>query len=223
MNLGKLSIFSNENIGLFLFTNDTYTLVPPGLSKEELNTIEEVLKTEIVETTISKSVLNGVFVAGNNEVVLLPRTVDEDEYRKLKERLKGVRVEILKIRPNALGNSILMNDNGALVYPELNETELKYVKEALQMDNVRRGTIANVLAVGSAGVVTDFGGLVHADAKEEELKGLEELFRIKLDTGTVNFGNAYVKLGLVVNKNGILVGSETTGPEILRIQQAFSS
>ncbi|MCQ4349719.1 MAG: translation initiation factor IF-6, partial [Sulfolobales archaeon] len=51
---------------------------------------------------------------------------------------------------------------------------------------------------------------------------LEKLFKTKIEIGTVNFGNAYVKTGLVVNRNGILVGSETTGPEILRIQQAFS-
>jgi translation initiation factor 6 (aeIF-6) len=90
------------------------------------------------------------------------------------------------------------------------------------MDNVRKGTIANVVAVGSAGVVTDFGGLVHADASQDEVADLEKLFKIKIEIGTVNFGNAYVKTGLVVNRNGILVGSETTGPEILRIQQAFS-
>ena len=222
MNIEKISIFSNENIGIFTFTNDKYTLVPPGLERDLKEKIAETLKTEIIETTVSKSVLIGLFVNGNNNVILLPRTIDDDELTKLKTELKDVRVEVLNIKPNALGNTMLLNDNGGLLFIELTEAEVKEIVSALQMDNVRKGTIANVVAVGSAGVVTDFGGLVHADASQDEVVDLEKLFKTKIEIGTVNFGNAYVKTGLVVNRNGILVGSETTGPEILRIQQAFS-
>ncbi|MCI4455451.1 MAG: translation initiation factor IF-6 [Sulfolobus sp.] len=222
MNIEKISIFSNENIGLFTFTNDKYTLVPPGLERDLKEKIAETLKTEIIETTVSKSVLIGLFVNGNNNVILLPRTIDDDELIKLKTELKDVRVEVLNIKPNALGNTMLLNDNGGLLFIELTEAEVKEIVSALQMDNVKKGTIANVVAVGSAGVVTDFGGLVHADASQEEVADLEKLFKTKIEIGTVNFGNAYVKTGLVVNRNGILVGSETTGPEILRIQQTFS-
>ncbi|MCQ4349860.1 MAG: translation initiation factor IF-6, partial [Sulfolobales archaeon] len=79
MNIEKISIFSNENIGIFTFTNDKYTLVPPGLERDLKEKIAETLKTEIIETTVSKSVLIGLFVNGNNNVILLPRTIDDDE------------------------------------------------------------------------------------------------------------------------------------------------
>jgi len=44
MNIEKISIFSNENIGIFTFTNDKYTLVPPGLERDLKEKIAETLR-----------------------------------------------------------------------------------------------------------------------------------------------------------------------------------
>ena len=132
-----------------------------------------------------------------------------------------MRVEVLNLRTTALGNVILANDNAALVYPEFSDAEARQIKEALEVDEVKKGRIAHVSVVGSVGVVTDKGGIVHIDATDEEIKELSELFKTNIDIGTVNFGSAFVRSGLVANNKGILVGSSTTGPEILRIQKAL--
>ena len=222
MIIDKLTVFGTDNIGIYLFTNDKYTIVPRNIDNETINKIQEILKTEIIQVTVAKSFLIGIFVSGNNDVILLPKNTEEDEIKKIKEIAKDVRVEILDIKPTALGNIILTNSYGALVYPELTNVEFKEIKEALGIDNIEKGTIANIITVGSVGVVTDKAGLIHIDTTEDEIQKLSNLFKVKIDTGTVNFGSAFVRSGLVANRNGVLVGASTTGPEILRIQRAFS-
>jgi len=76
--------------------------------------------------------------------------------------------------------------------------------------------------VGSAAVVTDEGGLVHPDATDEELEKLSDFFGVDVDIGTVNFGVAFIKTGLVANNYGALVGANTTGPEIMRVMKALN-
>ena len=60
------------------------------------------------------------------------------------------------------------------------------------------------------------------DASDEELRRLSEFFEVPVDIGTVNFGVAFIRTGLVANNYGALVGEKTTGPEILRITKALS-
>ncbi|EZQ06905.1 MULTISPECIES: translation initiation factor IF-6 [Acidianus] len=222
MNVQRISIFGTDNIGVYMFSNDKYSFIPPGLDKDVKEAIQENLKTEIIETTVSDSFLLGVLICGNNDSILLPRSVRDDEVSKIKMIAKDSRIQVIDIKATALGNTILTNDNGALIYPDFSEVELKKIKEALNMDNVIKGRIAHVSVVGSVGVVTKKGGVVHIDATEEEIKSLENLFKVKIDIGTVNFGSAFIRSGLVANSNGVLIGSSTTGPEILRIQNALS-
>jgi translation initiation factor 6 len=222
MIVDKLSIFGTDNIGVFIFTNDKYTIMPKIDDKEVIEKIQEVLKTEIIQTTVARSILVGVLVSGNNDTILVPKTILDDELKIIKGAAKDVRVEVVNIKPTALGNIILCNTNAALVYPELTDIELERIKKSLGFEKVKRGTIANILTVGSVAVITNKAGLVHVDVTEEELNELSEFFKVKLDTGTVNFGSAFIRSGLVANSNGVLVGSSTTGPEILRIQRAFS-
>ncbi len=221
MNVQKLSIFGTDNIGVYIFSNDKYTFVPKNLDNETKRIIRENLKTEIIETTIADSFLIGIFMTGNNNALLLPKNIRDEELKTIKELAKDSRVEVLNLKTTALGNVILTNDNSALIYPEFSDAEAKQIKEALEVDEVKKGRIAHVSVVGSVGVITDKGGIVHIDATDDEIKELSKLFKTNIDIGTVNFGSAFVRSGLVANNKGILVGSSTTGPEILRIQKAL--
>ncbi|ARM76474.1 translation initiation factor IF-6 [Acidianus manzaensis] len=221
MNLQRLSIFGTDNIGVYLFSNDKYTLVPKNLDTEAKKIIKENLETEIIETTIADSYLIGVFVSGNNNVILLPKNIREDELKTIKEAAKDIRVEVLNLNITALGNTILCNDYAALLYPEFSDYEMKEIKKVLEIDSIKKGRIANVSVVGSVGMITDKGGIVHIDATDDEVAELSNFFKVKIDIGTVNFGSAFIRSGLIANYKGVLVGSSTTGPEILRIQKAL--
>ena len=91
----------------------------------------------------------------------------------------------------------------------------------LGVEVVAQQALANITTVGSMIVVTDEGGVVHPGVSEEELRFLENLFGVPFTPATVNFGLYFVKAGLVANNRGAIVGDETTGPELMRIQQAL--
>ncbi|QKQ99276.1 translation initiation factor IF-6 [Metallosphaera tengchongensis] len=222
MNIQRFSVFGTDNIGVYIFTNDKYTIIPKNLDKGSKEIIQDNLKTELIETSIADSYLIGVFVAGNNHSILLPRIAKESEIKVIKEAAKDINVEIVDVRATALGNVILTNDRSALLYPEFSDAEANTIKKALGVEEVKKGTVAQVIVVGSVGVLTTKGGLVHIEAREDELKLLSSFFKTNLEVGTINFGSAFIRSGMIANSYGALVGTSTTGPEILRIQRAFS-
>ncbi|MEM3305716.1 MAG: translation initiation factor IF-6 [Saccharolobus sp.] len=221
MNLQRLSIFGTDNIGVYIFTTNKYTIIPKGLDSLTKESIAKTLGTELVEAEISRSFILGALINGTDNGILLPKSVTDEELKILKDNLKDCRIEVLNSKVTALGNTILANNKGAIIYPEFNDIEEKIIKETLGIEEIKRAKIAQMATVGSVGVVTNKGGLVHVDTTEEELKELEKIFKVKIDIGTVNFGSIFIRSGLVANDKGVLVGSSTTGPEILRIQKAL--
>ena len=221
MNLQKLSIFGTDNIGVYIFTTNKYTIIPKGLDSSTKESIAKTLGTELVEAEVSRSFILGILINGTDNGILLPKSVTDEELKILKDNLKDCRIEVLNSKVTALGNTILANNKGAIIYPEFNDIEEKIIKETLGIEEIKRAKIAQMATVGSVGVVTNRGGLVHVDTTEEELKELEKIFKVKIDIGTVNFGSVFIRSGLVANDKGVLVGSSTTGPEILRIQKAL--
>ncbi len=215
----KLSLFGNSNIGIYLFTNDDLTLVPPGLREKEISIISKVLKTRIIEARVAGSFLLGIFVAGNNHAIILPRIVREMEVEKIKREV-DVPVYVVNSLPTAMGNVILTNDNYAYLHPDMAPTK-DIVSKALGVPAETK-YVANLPTVGSAAVVTNKGGIVHPEAKEDEIIEMSEKFRVPVSISTVNFGVPFVKVGVVANVHGVLVGEETSGPEMARIEQALA-
>ncbi|MCE4617509.1 MAG: translation initiation factor IF-6 [Desulfurococcales archaeon] len=212
----------SPNIGVFIYVNDHFALVPPDMDERSISLIRSTLNVDVYKTTVSDTILLGVMIAGNSKGILLPRTIDENEYVLFKDLAQkyGIEVDILPSRNNAVGNLVLANDNGAVVYPELEEEALERVSSVLGV-KVWKRTIAGIPTVGGVGVVTNRGGIVHQEANEEEIEFLERAFGVPIGTGTVNFGFSFVKTGFVANKYGGLVGRETTGPELVRIQMVM--
>ncbi len=217
-----MSINGNPNVGVYVYANNRVALVPPTVTEKDKKTIADVLGVEVVETRIADMVINGVMVAGNDRGILLPRIVKPEEYDLLRERIGDVvKLHILDVRQTALGNLIAANSYAALVSPLLPKHAVDTVKEVLGVEVVYQGTLAEIATVGSMIVVTDKGGVVHPGVSDEELRMLSNLFRVEVSRATVNFGLYFVKAGLVANNRGAIVGDETTGPELMRIQQAL--
>jgi translation initiation factor 6 len=220
MPLEKLRVFGNPNIGVYIFTNNNVTLVPEGVEDSVKKVLREVLGTDIVEARVADSTLLGVFVAGNDKAVLLPKTAREEELDRL--RSAGVPAKIVQTTFTALGNVILANNKFALLHPELSDSEAELIRSELGVPSVRKGALARIPTVGSLGVLNDFSGVFHPDLSSAELKYVESLFGVRVGTATVNFGVGFVKVGLVANNNGAVVGELTTGPEIMRIMEILN-
>ena len=82
-------------------------------------------------------------------------------------------------------------------------------------------TIAGQDVVGSLGVCNDQGVLLHPDVTPEEVLVIQEVLGVPPMVGTVAFGSPYVGAGVCATNNGAVAGTETTGPELNRMEDAL--
>lgn len=217
-----MNINGNPNVGVYVFANNKVAIVPPTLTEKDKKTIAEVMDVEVVEARIGDMVINGVMVAGNDNGLLLPRIVKPEEVDYLKEVIGDkLRIDVLEIRQTALGNLIAANNRAAIVSPLIAKTTLDTIKSILGVEVIIQRPLADIATVGSMIVVTNRGGIIHPGVSEEEIKIVSNVFGVPILTATVNFGLYFVKAGIVANDHGAIIGDETTGPELMRIQQAL--
>lgn len=211
-----VEIYDTPIIGVFATCTEDIVLVPPLTKPEVCTLLEEVLNVRAVETLVNGSTVVGALSRGNSNGFLFPYGSAAEEMQKL----IGVPAGTLPGRLNAVGNMVLANDSAALVHPELSDTALEAIGRTLKVD-VYRGTIAGIKNVGMAGVVTNKGLLVHPKVTALERETLEKIFGLSVNIGTTNFGTQMLGSGLLANSKNFVAGSETTGPELGRIEEAL--
>ena len=211
-------------LGVLALTTEEITLLPIFLDKDDVNEISEILNTKCLQINIGGSCLVGSLAVANKYGILLPKIVDKDELAEIKRFLNDnnldLTVEIIKSKNTALGNLILTNDKGALISTELKEFK-KDIEDTLNVE-VEVGTIAELPTVGSNAVVTNKGCLTHPLVDDDELEFLKGLFKVEyIGKGTANKGTTSVGACIIANSKGAIVGGDTTGPELLMIEDAL--
>ena len=211
-------------LGVLALTTEEITLLPIFLDKDDVNEISEILNTKCLQINIGGSCLVGSLAVANKYGILLPKIVDKDELAEIKKFLNDnnldLTVEIIKSKNTALGNLILTNDKGALISTELKEFK-KDIEDVLNVE-VEVGTIAELPTVGSNAVVTNRGCLTHPLVDDDELEFLKGLFKVEyIGKGTANKGTTSVGACIIANSKGAIVGGDTTGPELLMIEDAL--
>lgn len=208
----------NPNIGVFGKANDKFCFVPVICPPAFASAVSDTLGVEVRRINICGTFLIGAMVALNNNGAVLTKHARREEINEIK-RL-DINVGTVKEKFTALGNLALLNDNGAIVSKLFGRKTIATMKDAFDCE-IEVGDIGGFRAVGSAGVATNKGALVHPMVSEEELKWIEDILKVNVDIGTVNRGVGFIRTGIIANKNGALVGNETTGPEIARIEDSL--
>jgi translation initiation factor 6 len=149
--------------------------------------------------------------------VIVAGFILDKEIRAIRKHIKAAR---LTEELNAAGNLILANDTNALVHPDLSNKTIKMIEKTLGIE-AKRGTLGGLKTVGMAGIASNKGVLVHPKSSPAEIAFVEELFKLPVNIGTVNFGSPLVGSGILGNSKGYVVGLDTTGPEISRIVDAL--
>ena len=206
-------------VGVFARATDDCLLIRPDADASLREDFEAELGVPAVPTTVAGSGTVGSLAVGNANGLLVSDRVTDRERDRIADET-DLPVAELPGSINAAGNVVLANDAGAFVHPDLSRAAVRTVSEALDVP-VERGMIADVRTVGTAAVVTNEGVLCHPKTTDEKLDFLEELFGVYADIGTINYGGPLVGSGLVANGEGYVTGSETTGPELGRIEDAL--
>lgn len=212
MSVERYNYEGNINIGFYVTTSNEQSIVPPDFNrKEELN-------TDCCETFIARTRLVGLFTAGNSNCILIPNTITDRERSKLEE--SDVDFKVIDTKETALGNQILANDKGALISKRLKGMK-EEISDALEVP-VEVGKIAGIGNVGSTAIVNSKGAVIHRDASEDEAEKIMDVLELEdVDIGTVNTGSPFVGSGAAASDHIILVGEDTSGPEIGRIDRTM--
>jgi translation initiation factor 6 len=206
-------------IGVFARATDDCLLIRSDADTDLRENIADELSVPAVATTVGGSGTVGALATGNGNGLLVSSRISGRERETIAEAV-DLPITELPGRINAAGNVVLANDHGAYVHPDLPREAVQAVRDGLDVP-VERGTLGGVRTVGTAAVATDRGVLCHPKATDEELDFLEELLDVPADIGTINYGGPLVGSGLVANEHGYVVGQDTSGPELGRIEDAL--
>jgi len=215
----RAAFAGSSYVGVFARATEDCLLIRPDAEDDVIEGMTDELGVEPLPTTVAGSNTVGALSVGNENGLLVSGRVTERERERI-ESATDSPVYGLPGRINAAGNVVLANDSGAYVHPDLTDEQVDVVGEALDVP-VERGSLGDVDTVGTAAVATNEGVLCQPDAREAELETVEELLDVYADVGTINYGAPLVGSGLVANDAGYVVGRDTTGPELGRIEDTL--
>ncbi len=209
MGVERLRFRRNPNIGLYGFSNEKSCFLGRVLKKTMRDKISEALGTPVISGTMMGTSLAGIFSAGNSKGIIVSDKLFENEIKALE---KQTSVLTLKTSFTALGNLILCNDHGCIISEEIKKHSGK-ISDFLGVP-VKTGTIAGMDLVGSLALATNKGCLAYKMIETSEAKAIGKVLKVGVDVGSVNFGNYWVRSGIIANSRGAVVGEQTSGPEL---------
>lgn len=190
-----------------------------GFAETKAEKLGEYLDAKPLYTSVANTRLLGALMVGNNNGILLPTTAYAEEYDFLKKET-GLNVGVLDSKYTALGNVICANDKGAIVSPWLSKDDVQTIEQTLAIEVVQK-RIAGMNQVGAVMVANNSGAVIHPEADEEDMKMFANTLGVKIEHATINNGIPFVKSGILANNHGVVVGTLTTGPEIMMLTRAF--
>lgn len=213
-----LDFNENPNVGIYCKANDTVAFLQSKLLDKIKQKISSALDVSLVEISIYDSTIIGSLIALNSTGAIVTNIANSSTISLIEQQ--GLSVHVLKDVINAAGNDILVNDYGALIHPDIKQSSVKKIEKVLKVP-VYKGTIAELQTVGMAAAVTNKGCMCHPKISDEEKENLQKIFQVKPMIGTVNHGHPMIGSGLVANSQGAIIGNQTTGIELGRIEEAL--
>ncbi|MCF7866321.1 translation initiation factor IF-6 [Candidatus Woesearchaeota archaeon] len=220
MNSKIMSFHNNSNIGLYLFVNDRVLLVGKEVPEDCDKDLEKVFNLPVTRLTIAGASFIGVFITGTNDTLLVPNIIFEDELEILKET--GLEIKVIDTKQTCLGNNVIIGKDKLFVNNEFSDSQARKLGESLGLD-AEKIKIGGVSAIGSLFVFNTETkkGLVGNDIDDEDFEMLQNKLGYELTPTSVNMGSPYVKSGIVVNKNGFIIGKISGGPEINNAEEGL--
>lgn len=219
MDIIKYDIYRGPNIGIYICANDRYILLPMGFARSKADKLSEYLGSQALFTSIANTRLIGALSVMNNRGILIPKTSYSAEYEFLKKET-DLEVGVLDSKYTALGNLICANDRGAVVSPWFSQSDCAAISQVLDVE-VCQKRVAGFYQTGAVMVANNGGSATHPETDQDDMKMFANVLGTRMEQSTINNGTPYVSSGILANNNNIIVGSLTTGPEIMMLTRAF--
>jgi translation initiation factor 6 len=157
----------------------------------------------------------------NNNGILLPSIASDEEVEMIRLASK-LRVERVDSKFTAIGNLVCANDNGAIVSPLFRGEIDRQVRDVLGVP-AHSMAVGGFVQAGSMIVATNAGAGVTPKASEDEVKSISEVLQVPADVVTVNGGMPFLSSGIVANSKSVIVGTLTSGPELIMMSRVFQT
>jgi translation initiation factor 6 len=155
----------------------------------------------------------------NNKGMILPSLASDDEITYLKQ-MTGLNIGRLESKHTAVGNLISANDYGAIVSPLFKGEFDKQIEDILGT-GVHTMAVADFNQTGSMIVSNNHGAAIHPKASEKEIETVSSILKVDVEPLTINGGIPYLSSGIICNSKSMIVGSLTTGPELIMLSRGF--
>jgi len=221
MAIYRYTFYKSPNIGIFVKANDSIVLIPYGFAETKTEKMAEYLQVTEVYASSAGTRLLGPMTVMNNNGILLPSIATDEEVENLK-RASGLNVERANSKFTAIGNLIAANDNGAVLSPLLKGEIDHQVQDVLGVP-AHTLTVGGFVQTGSMIIATNVGAGVHPNATEDEIKAVSEALQVPVEPVTVNGGMPFLSSGVVSNSKAVVVGSLTSGPELIMLSRIFQA
>ena len=218
VDIAKYDVYRGPNVGVYAAAGGRFVFLPGGFAPAKAERLAGLLGAEPVLTTVGGTRVVGAMMVANSGAALLPATAHPAEISAVERA--GLKVRVLQTRHNALGNLIAANDRCAVVSPLVEPEAAEKAGDALDVDVV----VSRVAGRPQSGALlraNSSGGIVHPDADDEQVRALSKAMGAQLEPATVNGGVPFVSSGVLLNDRRAVVGSYTTGPEIMMLTRAL--
>jgi len=64
--------------------------------------------------------------------------------------------------------------------------------------------------------------LISQELNDKIIEKVKEITGYSLDIGSINFGSPYLRYGIEINKEYLIIGKYSTGHEIVKVEEFFS-
>ena len=213
----------NPYLGVFCRLIGGDLLCPLDTPQEFVGAVVDTLKVRPIKATLGNTNLHGSLIAGNSQFAIIPYFFDREEFeRTLSENEEGpdLRVLLSDDPHTAWGNNLLLSEKAGLYNPDLSVSTVRELRRELDIELVE-GTIAGTKTVGSVAVLNGSGIVVHPKATPEEMERIGELFGLRPQISTANFGSPYLGSSMIVNDRGAMIGNKSSGVEVNRLENAL--
>ncbi len=213
----KRTVRGSQYIGVFALVTEDIGVFPVGTHKAETERLEELLGIRMVKTNIASSPLTGVFAAALGSRIALPESAEKSEVKTLREH----GVEVMKVNGHvALGNLLAVNSKGGIASRLLERKTVDEISEFLGV-GLAQMQVAGTELPGACIVATEKGFLVHPEADAETFNRLKKTFKAHGAATTANYGDPFIGNDILANSLGAIVGMQTSGHEIIRIDDGL--
>lgn len=219
MGIFRYDLYKSPNVGIFAKSNDSIVLLPYGYAETKSKKLIDYLQVEPVFVSIAGNRLIGPMVVLNNKGMILPSLASDDEITYLKQ-MTGLNIGRLESKHTAVGNLISANDYGAIVSPLFKGEFDKQIEDILGT-NVHTMAVADFNQTGSMIVSNNHGAAIHPKASEKEIETVSSILKVDVEPLTINGGIPYLSSGIICNSKSMIVGSLTTGPELIMLSRGF--